>query len=304
MKKNLNLMHEARRILSRHVEHGLIKAEAKFRGKIASIGTERNYRSCLAQYLAWCEMNGISPEWRANLLNLNSYLEERTEWVKQKTLNQERQALQLVFQQELPVLRSMNPNVLTKRSYRYDEFKTIVNHQEKRNQITTWLAFFSGIRAHEAATMLPRDEREPSQHRHWDERRFSGMNSQFELYTVVGKGGLVREVAVPRWLVKTLEQTRRLVPIVVSDREIRYLSHYNIGLGHAWSQSFSTASKSALGWSRGGHGLRHSYAKWRLKVLVNLISENGPIKSKQDALKILSEELGHFRLDIIYAYLR
>ncbi len=304
MKNHLTHMHEARRILSRHVEHGLTKAKSKSLRKIASIGTERNYRNCLAQYLTWCEMNGITPDLRANLLNLNLYLEERTEWVKQKTLNQQRQALQLVFQQELPVFRSLNSNVLTKRSYTYDEFKTVVNYQEERNQITTWLAFFSGIRAHEAATLLPRDEREPSQHRYWDERRFSGMNAQFELYTVVGKGGLIREIAVPRWLVKTLERARRPAPIVVMDREVRYLSYYNIGLGHAWSQSFSAASKSALGLSRGGHGLRHSYAKWRLKVLVNLISEDGPIKLKQEALKILSEELGHFRLDIVYAYLR
>lgn len=84
----------------------------------------------------------------------------------------------------------------------------------------------------------------------------------------------------------------------VRDREIYYQSNYDVGFGQALSESFSAASHKALGWSNGFHGLRHSYAKRRLSIM--LASGVRPLL----ALKILSQELGHFRLDITFYYLR
>jgi hypothetical protein len=120
---------------------------------------------------------------------------------------------------------------------------------------------------------------------------------------VIGKGGLIREVAVPIWLSDVLETLRR-PPVVIFDREISYLSHYAIGVGHAWSQSFSVASKIALGFSTGGHGLRHSYAKWRLKVLRETLENNEQQCIEEQSLLILSQELGHFAITVTFAYLR
>jgi integrase len=296
----------ARHIVARFTIHGKDKISAKFHGAISSLGTERSYRQCLANYFKWCHLNGVQPDFRANILTLKQYLAERSEWVKQKTLDQERQALQLIYKQKLPYLRSLQQSIYDKRSYTLTEVNKIVVYQNEKNAISTWLSFFAGIRSHEAATILPVHERQASLHRHWDSRRFAGLPSHHK-YTVIGKGGLIREVAVPLWLANKLE-ARRMRPVKVVDREIIYLSHYNIGFGQSFSQSFSSASRKALGFSRGGHGLRHSFAKWRLQHLIEQmesVSQRANKRSPEEcALLILSQELGHFRLDITYCYLR
>ena len=71
-------------------------------------------------------------------------------------------------------------------------------------------------------------------------------------YTVTGKGGLIREIMLPLNLVQQLEKMRLSKSKRVTDRGIYYQQHYQIGGGKAWSNSFSAASKRALGWSHGG----------------------------------------------------
>lgn len=297
----------ARKLVARRTTHGTSKANAKLRGDIASIGTERGYRQCVLNYLRWCKDNEIHPDFLANGSTLETYLEERSEFVQQKTLNMEHQALQVVYNQKLPYLRSINESIYEKRSYSLPQIQAIIARQSEKNAITTWLAFFAGIRAHESATILPINERCASTHRAWDVHRFLGLSS-YHLYSVIGKGGLIREVAVPSWLAIKLEAKRRPHPLEIVDREIIYLSYYAIGIGQNWSQSFSAASKHALGYSTGGHGARHSYAKWRLHNLIDRLEsinqEISQLNIEQQALLILSQELGHFRLDIVYCYLR
>lgn len=48
-----------------------------------------------------------------------------------------------------------------------------------------------------------------------------------------------------------LEEKRLAEPKQVTDRGVHYSQHYDIGGGRAWSQSFSAASKRALGFSSG-----------------------------------------------------
>ena len=60
--------------------------------------------------------------------------------------------------------------------------------------------------------------------------------------------------------------------------------------------SFSKTSSHVLGWSRGGHGLRHTYAQERMKEITKIEYER--------ALKIVSQEMGHFRPNITLIYLR
>ena len=84
----------------------------------------------------------------------------------------------------------------------------------------------------------------------------------------------------------------------MTDRGIRYTQHYDLGGGLAWSRSFSAASKRALGWSTGGHGLRHSYAQERIEDL----QRDG--HTYDSALGLVSQEMGHFRGDITEVYLR
>jgi len=298
---------QASKVLSRHSLHGISKQEAKAKGLVNSIGTERSFKQCYANYLRWCDFNGIPRDSHANKNHLCAYQEERSEYVKQKTLNQERQALQTVFKQALPYVKAQTQTIFSKRSYLLYDVQCLLSHQTNRNRITTWLAFYSGLRAHEAATILRIEERAPSSHRIWDEARFIGLDS-YKRYTVKGKGGLVREVAVPDWLARLLENRRRETPVTVVDRGIKYLSAYDIGFGQAWSQSFTYASKKALGYSRGGHGLRHSFAKWRLNQLLESLPEPSPMTEHvplaERALLLVSQLLGHFRLDIVFTYLR
>ena len=53
-----------------------------------------------------------------------------------------------------------------------------------------------------------------------------------------------------------------------------------------------------MGYSHGGHGLRHTYAQNRMYQL------QGLGLSYEQALAIVSQELGHFRPDITEVYLR
>lgn len=131
----------------------------------------------------------------------------------------------------------------------------------------------------------------------WDKARFSALEN-YTLYTVNGKGGLCRNVAIPLALAERLEKLRLAEPIKYEDRGIFYELFYDIGGGQALSQSFTTASLKALGFSNGFHGLRHSYAKRRLADLINFGLDT------ECAMTVLSEELGHFRAEIVLAYLR
>ena len=117
------------------------------------------------------------------------------------------------------------------------------------------------------------------------------------VYTVAGKGGLVREVLLPHRLAERLEERRLDAPEPVLDRGIRYLQRYDIGGGHAFSVSFSRASMAALGKSRSAHGMRHSFAQARMRELMHHAEY-------RHALAILAEEMGHFRTLVTLTYIR
>ncbi|WP_310621609.1 hypothetical protein [Flexibacterium corallicola] len=119
------------------------------------------------------------------------------------------------------------------------------------------------------------------------------------MYTVTGKGGLRRLVLVPPHLIEAIEARRVKQPREVKDRNVFYNPYYNIGGGNAWSASFTEASKRALGWSKGAHGLRHSYAQERMLEL----QVTHKLEWEQ-ALETVSQEMGHFRPEITMEYLR
>ena len=117
-------------------------------------------------------------------------------------------------------------------------------------------------------------------------------------YTVQGKGGLIREVRIPPDLAQQLEGQRLVAPRTITDRGIFYPQYYGIAGGQRWSNAFSVASQRVLGWSAGGHGLRHSYAQERLKEL-----QRQGLRWEY-ALETVSQEMGHFRPQITEVYLR
>lgn len=236
------------------------------------------------------------------------YLQDRALEVSQSTLDMERQALTMMFRHvthQLDPEHSLErvfvpaPEELEARAYTQEQVSLILERQTDRNALATEIAHAAGLRAHELLTLnhptiQPADFRDKQPEAR--ELKFEGREGV--VYTVVGKGGLVREVMLPMDLAQRLEESRLSEPVTVYDRRIEYQCHYDVGGGRSWSQSFSSASERALGWSSGAHGLRHSYAQERMEEL------QSAGYTREISLAIVSQEMGHFRPDITEVYLR
>ena len=272
---------------------------------IRSVGTVRNYEQSLTRVAEWTRQKRINGGLRAMTPALAvRYLEERGQDVGQKTLDMDRQAMQAMMThvtgqlpagEPLPAVKSETPQQLEARAYTPQQAALIASSQNGRNGLATEIAHAAGLRAHELLTLCRADERAPDPRPALDSK-FSGRDG--EIYTVQGKGGLVREVLIPAPLVARLEATRRDESERITDRGVYYASRYDIGGGQRWSNSFSAASERALGWSSGAHGLRHSYAQERMSEL-----QHGGLL-RDAALETVSQEMGHFRPEITESYLR
>ena len=277
--------------------------------RVQSVGTARNYQERLVQIAARLDvaLTALTPEWAV------AYLRDRAAHVGQKTLDMERQAIQAMMVNvtrqlppgaTLPVVKSTEPHRPRPRAYSPAQVRAVAARQDPRNALATEIVHASGIRAHELLTLdrpaeQPPDDRRDRSHLTGTDAegmKFAGRDGV--VYTVAGKGGLVREVLLPHRLADRLEERRLDAPAPVVDRGVRYLQRYDIGGGHAFSVSFSRASIEALGKSRGAHGLRYGYAQSRMRELMHHAEH-------RLALAIVAEELGHFRTQITEAtYLR
>ena len=264
--------------------------------KIHSLGTARNYTQALTRLTQWLQQNRLKDLNHLDQTTALTYLEWRGQSVSQKTLDQERQAIQLHLGLKLPVIASELSDTLKSRAYTPEQVDLIVSGQAEKYRLATRLAYTAGLRAHELLTLQPAAQRPASTHRVWSAQRFAGRTG--ERYTMIGKGGLIREVLIPADLAQQLELKRLANPTLKADRDIRYRQYYNIGGGKAWSNSFSAASQRQLGWSHGAHGLRHSYAQERMAECQRLGL------TYDTALGLVSQTLGHFRPDITEVYLR
>ncbi len=265
-------------------------------GRIHSVGTARGYEQALKGFAGHLQEQHLGDLHNATEKDAHQYLTVRATMVSQKTLDMDRQAIQMHLGIPLEIIKSENETVLSTRSYTPDQVERISSAQSENNSLATQIAYHAGLRAHELLTLQPAGNRCASTHREWSENRFMGRTG--EHYTVEGKGGLIREVLLPNYLVSLLEEKRLAEPRHVSDRGVNYFQHYDISGGQKWSQSFSAASKRELGFSNGAHGLRHSYAQNRMRDL------QGYGMSYNDAKKTIAEEVGHFDKDTTEAYLR
>jgi len=264
--------------------------------QIHSVGTARNYSQALkkfAQYLQDHRMGDLSS---ATSIEACQYLQNRALLVAQKTLDLDRQAIQLKLGEKLEVVKSQKETRLTTRSYTAVQINRIAAAQTDINSLSTRIAYAAGLRAHELLTLQPISERKASTHREWKAERFYGRTGT--RYTVVGKGGLIREVLIPGELATLLEDKRLPELRHVADRGVNYIQLYDIGGGQAWSQSFSAASKRELGFSNGAHGVRHSYAQERMEELQNSGMPCAAAKAT------IAQELGHFDKKTTEAYFR
>lgn len=268
-------------------------------GKIHSIATFEKYAQALQQAGDWARreygikrLKEITPE------RAQTYLEYRAaQGIGQKQLNADRTALEyLTGRDTLERITRLQERTLSGRAYTHEQVAIIARHQDASNALATQIAYEAGLRGHELLTLRRAGEDRPAAHRHWNAHRFAGREG--ERYVVTGKGGLRREVLISRETAQALEARRLETPRPVTDRGIHYRQHYDLNGGLRWARSFSAASQRALGWSTGAHGVRHAYAQQRMEEL----ARQGLNYSA--ARDVLSQELGHFRGDIVETYLR
>jgi len=262
-----------------------------------SVRTEKNYEQALTGLTQFIQAQKLGDLHSLTKETAERYLALRSQEVGQKSLDLDRQAIQAVLGEKLAVTQSEKEQVLKSRAYTPAQVTMVANAQSEKNALATQIAESAGLRAHELLTLRRVTERPADTHRPYRNDRFTGRQHGV-LYTVEGKGGLCREVILDQALAAKLEERRLETPRIVFDREVRYASHYDIGGGQAWSNSFSAASKRTLGWSTGAHGLRHEYAQARMNEL------QGAGYEYRQALTVVSEEMGHFRPDITEVYLR
>jgi len=267
-------------------------------GKIHSIRTGERYKQAAKNVSSWLKLNNqmgglhrITPDLA------HAYLNERAEQVTQKTLDTERRAIETFTDSKLERVKSLVSQSQSHRGYELGQVNLIIQRMSSRNQLAIEVAQVSGARVHELLTLQPPGARQPSTHRMWSPERFTGAAAG-HLWTVQGKGGLIREVAIPDQLHQRLQQARLDEPRVIFDRNVKYTSYYDIGGGRALSQRFSELSKDELGWSDGIHSLRHVYARNRMETL----QQAG--MNYYAARRIVAEEMGHFRGDVTETYLR
>ena len=268
----------------------------------ASVGTVRNIRQCLTQIARHLAGDGLElPD--LTPAKADAYLRSRAADLGQKALDGHRQALQkllihvrgsLSVGGKLTIVRSLKPSRKGGRAYAPHQVPMVAARQTAPNALATLIAHAAGLRAHELLT-LARPAEQPPDVRPARPEKLDGRPGTD--YTVVGKGGLVRLVRIPDDLAERLEERRLDEPTPVTDRGIRYVSRYDVGGGEAWSRSFSRASHGALGWSRGAHGVRHGFAQQRMAELQRHLVYD-------DALEVVSQELGHFRPLVTEEYLR
>ncbi|WP_299316522.1 hypothetical protein [uncultured Halomonas sp.] len=287
--------------------------ELQAQGELNSVRTAGNYQTALKQVADWVKAEYREGRGPGDLKSMTradaiQYLEQRGQEVGQSQLNMERQAVQMMQQrltgqlhgERLPVVKSELDQALSSRAYSAWQIREIASHQTPHNALATQIAAAAGLRAHELLTLRPAHER-PADPRPARDDKFAirEQRDNGQRYTVVGKGGLCREVLIPGYLADRLEATRRDEPQRVTDRGVFYQSHYAIGGGNAWSASFTRASGRALEWSTGAHGVRHTYAQARMSEL-----QLAAGLSYRDALQVVSQEMGHFRESITEVYLR
>ena len=198
--------------------------------RIRSVGTARNYQERLVQIAARLDvaLTALTPE------RAVAYLRDRAAQVGQKTLDMERQAIQAMMvnvtgqlppRATLSVVKSVEPHRPRPRAYSPAQVHAVAARQDPRNALATEIVHASGIRAHELLTLGRPEEQPPDDRRERSHltgtaaegMKFAGRDGV--VYTVAGKGGLVREVLLPHRLAVRLEGRRLDIPEPIVDRD-------------------------------------------------------------------------------------
>lgn len=284
------------------VAHGLSRKQNPklARIKITSVGTERAHIAALTVFAKWLYHGSRKHLKNASWSNAASYLCERSMSVKQKTLDLDRNAINMNFHfpRKLEYVLSQIDTIACNRAYTEKQVEFLISKALPDLALSIQLAANAGLRSMELMTLAPPLALRDSE-RDWHSGRFDGRQQEVP-YTVHGKGGLRREVRLEPGLARILEMHLRPIPTVVRHRGAHLKSFFDIVGGHAFSLQFSRLSLKELGFSFGAHGLRYCFAQRRLLDLI--CAGHNP----EESLRILAQELGHFstKNTLIYLFKR
>lgn len=262
---------------------------------VRSRGTAVAYRNCLSNFLSFRAAGGYPHAGPFLRVEMDEFLFLSSLTWQQKTVDQHRQALCKMFSVDLPRYKAAIPSYVRGRAYTETEFERILQATGPKHRLAVALLYHCGLRTEEVLRIYDIGLSPPSPDRPWPDDLFAGLK-EFVLCTCTGKGGLTRKIAIPLWLYVNLEQHRLTQSATTRNRGKSFKSHFDIVGGQALSMAFTRASKIALGFSLGAHGLRYSYIQRRLAQLESLNF------SPLDRLSICSSEVGHFRNDITLHY--
>lgn len=299
--KNYSASRAARKVVGASLALGTSRHQAKTQGKhvICGVSTAHAHTRALKAVGDW--MHSTSGK---HLHNLNEeeatiYLTARAMSVGQSALDLDRQAINfhLLHESPIPFFPSTIQQKLTNRAYTEAQIELLTSNANEKMSLSIELANDAGLRAVELITIAPPPCMKESERDAWSNLRFRGRENDIA-FVVSGKGGLKRQVRVSRPLADKLMMCLRPSPIAVRDRNVTHTSFFDLTSGANFSAQFTKLSKEVLGMSYGAHGLRHSFAQRRLRHLMchGLTFE--------EALRVLSNELGHFSTSNTFAYLR
>lgn len=283
------------------------RSEVRKTGAINSLRTRDTYRDALAQCARWMVSQGCRQGLhRITLAQAQEYLSWRASRVAQSTLDADRSAVNTMLRWRGDTTLTARthstyaaPRSLAteSRAYTASQVDAIAARQSPHNALATRVAHEGGLRAAELHTLRRLDEA-PRALVQAHPQQWMGREHWARYVVTCGKGGYAREVRISPTTAADLERTRIPHAQRIVDRRIARERVYAIGGGQAWSQSFTDASTRALGWSDGGHGLRHSYVQ---ESITRLCRAGLP---ETEARRITAEEVGHHRPGITRVYER
>lgn len=289
----------AKRQVFPQVNHGLSrKLFPKIaRTKITGILTERNHVNALTALAKW-----LFRESGKHLKNLcireaKQYLMKRSSEVRQKTLDLDRQVINMHFclgkKMDYVLSNVVTPRI--NRAYTPLQLEYLLSRAPAGLRLSIQLAVDAGLRSMELVT-IGRVEELPPSCRDWHVGKFSVREGDSQ-FCVHGKGGLVREVRLNALLADALTIHERPVVTRITHCGAHLKSHFDLVGGNTFCRKFGRLSQKHLGFSHGAHGLRYMFAQARFLGLIC----SGHLPA--EALKILAQEMGHFSTSNTLVYL-
>ena len=303
-KKPLDMREQARRWIEAKAQRGQTKASgARLRGD----RTVTHYAGNLGRAAeAIQRTHGTSKLKDIDQDQAQAYIDVRAaEGLSPKTCQAYAQALQTlpsIEQLEAPS-RSAADKPTNSRAYTDRQINEVQRYLPNRASLSAKIMRESGCRTKDLATIRLANER-PLQAARLDQLhddRFAGREDWINV-TFIGKGGHEYESTISQGTATELRQYRLATPKTFTDRG-KLKNHpikqqYNIPAGKDFSDAWRQASERSLGFNHGAHGLRHTFAQVRVEEL----QQQGFTWTQ--ALERTSEQIGHYRYEEIYTYLR